>query len=143
MPEFNVTEIANKATGAHRANYRPLFDEQMLGLSERELTDEERQRDEDLRTLATLGSVKEHPGYQMMRAARLKTIAHFRSGEYAKAAAVDAEVDDAKFGQLMRLGMLVADELEKELNTVEAAADAVEQEKARGRKARPKQSGAR
>ena len=133
MPEFNVTDIANKATGAHRANYRPLFDEQMLGLTERELSDEEKQRDEDLQALATLGSVKEHPGYQMIRETRLKSIAHFRSGEYAKAAAIDPEVDDAKFGQLMRLGMLVADELEKELNTVEA-----EQEKVRGRQ---KQSG--
>lgn len=142
MPELSVSDIARRGMSAHRSGYASLVMdedmEKMLGLSQTEQDTESEEQEEELAALSTIASLKDHPGYQKMRDVRLKTISHYRSGAFLKASLTDSSIDDTHFGQLARLGMLVADELEKELNTVEAADEAVQQEKAK-RNARQRQ----
>lgn len=145
MPELAISDIArqeqaNRGTSAYRSGYKPLVlsEDEMVGIDPKEAEAQKKQEDEEMASLARVASLNDHPGYQMMRDARLKTIQHYRSGEFAKAALTDASIDDAHFGQLMRVGILVADELDKELKAVEEAAHAIEDEKAR-RNARQRQ----
>ena len=145
MPELAVSDIARseaplRGTSAHRSGYTPLLmsEEEVSALDPKALEQKQHEEDEELSVLSKIASLTDHPGYQKMREARLKTIEHYRSGDFAKVALTDASIDDAHFGQLMRVGMLVADELDKELKTVEMAAQAVEDEKTR-RNARRRQ----
>lgn len=121
---------------AHRSGFINHIDEEMMGLEQKEVAAATAEHDEEIAALTEIAALKDHPGYQVMRAAREKTIQHYRSGEFAKAASLDPEVNNAQFGQLVRLGILVADELQKELLTVESAADAVEADKAANREQR-------
>lgn len=138
MPELALSDIArsasvNRGTSAYRSTYKPLVlsEDEMVGMDPKEAEKQKKQEEDELTALSRIASLQDHPGYQMMREARVKTIAHYRSGEFAKAALTDASIDDAHFGQLMRVGILVADELDKELKAVEEAANAIEDEKAR------------
>lgn len=115
---------------AHRSSALEHFDEDMIGLDNRDVDDAERLNTEELEQLAEIALLVDHPGYQKMRAARLKTIENYRSGNYLKAALLDPEIDNAKLGELVRNGLLLADELEKELLTVESAHNAIEEDKA-------------
>jgi hypothetical protein len=142
MPTFNVSDIASKSRGsfAHRAGSLQHFDDELLGLSQPELTAEEQEHDTEIAALAEIASLLNHPGYQKMRQARLDTIAHYRSGAFARELLTNGSITDAEFGAKMRVGLLVAEELEKELLTVEAADEAVEQEKTRKRNGRRRSS---
>lgn len=106
------------------------FDDEMVAMEDKAQKDAQKERDDELATLAEVGSLMNHPGYMKMRDARVKTIQYYRSGQFAKAASVDPEISNAQFGELCRMGLLVADELEKELLTVESSANVVEEEKA-------------
>ena len=133
MGELAVSDIArsNRGTSAHRSGYTPLMmsEDDLAELNPKQAEDQAQQEAEELSVLAKIAALKDHPGYKQMRELRLKTINHYRSGEFAKALLTDGSITDEEFGKKMRVGMLVADELEKELNTVELADKVIEQEK--------------
>lgn len=133
MSELNVSDVARRGTQAYRAGYASLvMDEDMektLGLSHKERVSQQQEDTDQLAVLATVASLKDHPGYQQMRKARLATIDHYRSGAFARSLLTDGSITDAEFGAKMRVGLLVAEELDKELKTVESADEAIQQEK--------------
>lgn len=114
---------------ANRSTATEHFDDDMIALAEREKEEIDAERQEELEAIAEIAALTDHPGYQKMRTARMTTIEHYRSGAFVEAAMVDPEITNEKLGELVRVGTLVAKELEKELLTVESAAQAVEEEK--------------
>lgn len=115
---------------AHRSDYRQHFDDEMIALEQKEAQEAQAERDEEMAAIAEIADLRDHPGYQQMRKSRMKIVQDYRSGAVFKPALLDPEISDAKLGSLLRSTTFIADELEKELLTVESAWTVVEEEKA-------------
>lgn len=114
----------NQGKKAFRNDFQVHTDDELVSM----LADEEKQRqaeeEEQEADLRSIASLNDHPGYKIIRQRRLKAIEDYRSGKVLAGAILDAEITNAKIGELARVTNLVADELEKELNIVEAAVEA-------------------
>lgn len=81
---------------------------------------------EDVDT-AKLASLKGNPGWELIKREFNVTIEKYRSGKVLQAAIAQGKTN-AEVGELTRTTNIVADELEKIVNTVEAAAIALEED---------------
>ena len=88
-------------------------------------------QDEQARENATYASLQGHPGWELIKKNFNETIARYRSGATIKAAISQGKTN-AEVGELTRTSNAVADELEAIVLTVEAAAAALEEDKANG-----------
>lgn len=128
-------------SAAFRGDFRTHVDDEALAMQEADYKERQQSANAELRELATLASLNDHPGWQMIRGRLEQVIQDYRSGEKLRGAMLDPTVTNDQLGELTRTTMLVADELDMALKTVDVAVDAMEQEKDLIREQRPQPRG--
>lgn len=121
---------------AIRSSFVNHFDDKMIGLDTPEVDDIDEERQREMDALAEIASLQNHPGYQKIRAAREKTIEHYASGSFLGDVLANSDITDERLGQMTRVGLLLAEELRKELKSVESAESQIEADKAEKRERR-------
>lgn len=122
----------NKGKQAFRSGSTLALPPEELDETPPEQTEIDKEQEE---TNARYASLKGHPGWELIKNDFQDTISAYRSGR-SVAAAIAKGATNEEVGALTRTSNAIADELEKTILTVEAAAAALEEEKPSGR---PKQ----
>lgn len=129
--------MENKAKSAFRGTTQLAYEPADINEPDADLLEIDHQEDVDT---AKLASLRGNPGWELIKKDFEETIARYRSGRVLQEA-VKLGKTNAELGELTRTCNIVADELEKIVNTVEAAAVALEDSEAEesdGRRSKPK-----